>query len=144
LKTNKNRSGFSYIEILLALTIFSVLLMAALPLINQAGRNLAYAQEGYDAHLAAQSIMMAVRADIGNAQAVASNRAAELGAESYSVWIFSEGETISFETACAPSVDATLTGGSFFSESTYMVVAVWDSQKNLAGRAVSGILSSGD
>jgi len=145
---NKKSGGVSYIEMLIALSLFSVLLMAALPLLNQAGRNLAYAQDGYEAHLAAQGIMLAVRDALGeasslnisSAEATASAYAARIGTEGYSVWIFSENAAeISFGSPCVPAINLTLTGlsgMSFSGNTSVIVVVIWDEQLNITGRAV--------
>jgi prepilin-type N-terminal cleavage/methylation domain-containing protein len=79
--------GFSYIEIIIALALFGLLLMAALPLVNQSGRNIAYAQEGYATHLAAQSLMLAVRDTPNISAAEIDSLAASLRVENYSVRI---------------------------------------------------------
>jgi prepilin-type N-terminal cleavage/methylation domain-containing protein len=145
--------GFSYIEIITALALFSILIMAALPLLNQAGRNLAFAQDGYAAHLAAQSLMLAVRdalgenknaSDITDAQSAAAEYASRLGVESYSVFIFSENSGISFGSDCAPAIAAELTGlsGIAFSQNARAVVTiVWNEAGYVQGRAI-GILGS--
>jgi len=146
----KNRKGFSYMEMVIALSLFSILIIAALPLLHQAGRNLAFAQDGHNAHLAAQSIMLAVRDAKSEAgqnqtppQAVATAYAARLGVETYSVWIFSaNAATITFGSDCAPLAEASLTGLSTMSitgSTSVIVVTVWNDYDNPIGRAI-GVL----
>ncbi|MCL2357739.1 MAG: type II secretion system GspH family protein [Defluviitaleaceae bacterium] len=132
----KPRGGFSYLEVIIAMAIFSVLLMAVLPLVIQSRRNMAYAREGYDAHLAAQNIMLAVR-NAGGITAISGY------AESYSVWIFGAGGTAeSFvESLCAPALDVSLGGDLvFFGNMRTIVAVVWrempNGEKHKAGRAV--------
>ncbi|MCL2578101.1 MAG: type II secretion system GspH family protein [Defluviitaleaceae bacterium] len=143
----KRNRGFSYIEVMVALTLFSILLMAALPLLGQAGRNLGFAQSGYEAHLAAQSIVLAVRDALPNAAAAktaASQDAARIGAENYSVWVFNENPytaNIFFGSPNAPAANANLCEDklsrfSFSRDTSVIVVVVWDKQMNIAGRAV--------
>jgi len=56
-----DKRGFSYIEVLIALAIFSIALVAILPILAQSGRNQATANTHYAAHLQAQSLMYQVR-----------------------------------------------------------------------------------
>lgn len=143
----KNRKGFSYMEMVIALSLFSILVIAALPLLHQAGRNLAFAQDGHNAHLAAQSIMLAVRdakSEAGQTpQSVATAYATRLGVEIYSVWIFSaNAATITFGSDCAPSAEASLTGLSTMSitgSTSVIIVTVWNDYDNPIGRAI-GVL----
>jgi prepilin-type N-terminal cleavage/methylation domain-containing protein len=136
--------GFSYVEILVALSLFGILIMAALPLLNQAGRNLAFAEDGYEAFLGAQGIKLAVR-DTGllspaDAALAASDAAARFGIGTYRVWIFSENADIaeafgeSFGSACAPEITAELSG-----DLSVIVVVVWNEDMFVTGRAVGGI-----
>ena len=97
---------------------------------------MAYAREGYAAHLAAQNIMLAVR-DAGGFADVSGY------ADSYSVWIFGAGGTLEyfFESPCAPGISAGLGGDTaFFGETRTIVTAVWREMPNgemhIAGRAV--------
>ncbi len=53
--------GFSYIETLIALAIFSIALLSLLPLFSQAQRNGAYSREAYAVQLHAQGIMAVAR-----------------------------------------------------------------------------------
>ena len=124
---SKASPGVSYMEILIALAIFGVLLMAALPLLNQAGRNLAYAQDGYRAHLAAQSIMIAVRA--GRTQSLSAY------AEDFTVWSFSRSQPgeILFGT---PAPLPQLTRTNFSQSAVIIVVVVRNEHGYPAGRAI--------
>ncbi|MCL2049714.1 MAG: hypothetical protein FWG87_13425 [Defluviitaleaceae bacterium] len=59
------KKGLSYMEIVIALSLFAILFLGALPLLSHAGRNLTAAEDGYKAQLAAQGIMLAVRDSMG-------------------------------------------------------------------------------
>jgi competence protein ComGC len=155
--------GLSYMEMLIALSLFAILFLTLLPILNQAGRNLAAAEEGYNAHLAAQSIMLAVRNEVRDTNTALfeaeAKKAAEEIAESrkintYRVWIFYECECVflnnvnfcsscspalSFGSPCAPAENPELSGLSdlSLSENTVaIIVAVWNEQGGMAGRAV--------
>jgi prepilin-type N-terminal cleavage/methylation domain-containing protein len=144
----KTRKGFSYIEIIIALAIFAVLVLAALPLLNQAGRNLVYAEESYKAHLAAQGIMLAVRDALGasglsGAQAVAGEYALRHGVEGYSVWVFYENPYTAafyfgsfYETLGVNATLPQLSHEHFLAGAYIIVVVVWDEGLSIAGRAI--------
>ncbi|MCL1882237.1 MAG: type II secretion system GspH family protein [Defluviitaleaceae bacterium] len=141
----KGNRGFSYIEIIVALSLFAILVLAALPLIYQAGRNFAFAEGGYQAHLSAQGIMLAVRDSQGEtaARAAAFEYAERLGVESFGVWIFGRHSGVaefSFGSECAPDAsDVSLTGLSgmaFSADASIVVVAVLDEHFNIVGRAL--------
>ncbi|MCL1842504.1 MAG: prepilin-type N-terminal cleavage/methylation domain-containing protein [Defluviitaleaceae bacterium] len=140
------RDGFSFIELLIAVTLLSVLIMSALPLLGHGGRNLAYAKDGYTAHLAAQSIKLAVRDTLissgceDEAMLLAAEYAARLGIESYTVWVISAGSpAMTFGSPDAPPSNAVLTGLyrlSFSEDTIAVVVAVWNEHGFIAGRAI--------
>jgi len=133
-KMKKTGGGFSYLEVIIAMAVFSVLLMAVLPLVAQARRNMTYAREGYAAHLAAQNIMHSVR-DADGVVPVS------MYAETYSVWIFDENgtEEIFFASPCAPPSSAFLDADTTFLDGTRtIIVAVWHTSGNnhIVGRAI--------
>jgi type II secretory pathway component PulJ len=145
----KRGGGFSYMEMLIALGIFALLLMAALPLLNQAGRNLAFAQDGYASHLAAQSLMLSLRESLAKSapegtlnselvRSVAEAYASQVGAESYSVFIWRTGEPpISAHSPCAPEIYATLHGlYSLCPKARVISVLIFNEFGAVAGRAV--------
>jgi prepilin-type N-terminal cleavage/methylation domain-containing protein len=128
LGVKKVSAGFSFLEIIIATALFGILLVAALPLLNQSARNFAYAREGHDAHLAAQGVMLAVR-DAGDISA-ATTAASRFGAETYGVWIFSENNTEIF-LQNAPSTPINFSGGNG------IVVMIFDDDDFfITGRAI--------
>ena len=143
----KKRGGFSYIEVIIAASLLAILVMAVLPLLVQASRNMALAQNAYSSHLAAQSIMLAVRDTLENtsheldsAQQAAQITAARLGNVSYSVWIIrTVPPQITFATICAPTayVDIPeLSDMLITPNSAAVIVVVWNEYGNPAGRAI--------
>lgn len=65
---NKKRRGFSYVEMIVALGVFAMVVAVALPTIHQAGRNMYFAENYYRDNLQAQSIMLTVRHALNNGQ----------------------------------------------------------------------------
>ena len=137
------RGGFSYIEILIALALFSIIFASSLMVINQSARNMAFARDGYAAHLAAQSLMLVTRETFENTGSAAiataiANYAQQRGVKSYSIWIF--GETpVEFHSSCAPEADASLTGlagMNISGQASIIVTVVWNEYGNAAGRAI--------
>jgi len=132
--TKKRKIGFSYMEMLMALALFVILLAVALPLLAQGGRNLAYSAASYQAHLNAQNIMIAVRGGEHNF--------AFDGIGEYSVWIHSRDDTVTFHSKNAPVANLLVSGFSSMSvygDSRVIYVIVWDDSGNPAGRAI-GVL----
>lgn len=139
-------------EMLVSFLLFAFLLMAAMLLLNQARLNLAYAQNGYNAHLAAQNLMLVVRNALGETQelpCVAEAKtavyeyAARFGVKRYGVWIFTlyDDEIFenSFGASCFPAVNAKLAGLSYMSVSgnaSVIFVVIWNEQMYIAGRAI--------
>ncbi|MCL2216762.1 MAG: hypothetical protein FWB91_07045 [Defluviitaleaceae bacterium] len=147
--TRKKLGGFSYIEILVALALFSIIFASAIAMLGQSRRNLVYAQEGYAAHLAAHRLMLATRDALGRAPASATPARASLAAaisdyaeqmdvEIYSVWIFGA-STMEFHSDYAPEVTLALGRLSELNISgnaSVIVTVVWNEHGNISGRAV--------
>ena len=139
-------------EILITFAIFSILLGVAILMLSQAGRNMTFAQEGHNAHLAAQSLMMVVRQafedaseNAANASAVSSALAAVINdyaydrsIEDYSVWIVGA-TSMEFHSTDAPEADISFVGVpglNISGSATVIVIAVWNEHGHIAGRAV--------
>jgi len=149
----KNKKGLSYMEMVIALSLFAILFLAVLPLITQASRNLSAAREGHEAHYAAQNLMHAVRAEMNvfaENERSFSEKLSELcekiaqthEIETFRVWIFFESAQktdLSFGSDCAPDFrpeipeiwDFSLSG-----DAAIIVAAVWNEHGGLVGRAV--------
>jgi len=135
MKTHKKSGGFSYVEVLVAVALFVILLASVLPLMTMAGRNMTDALELYEAHLAANSLMLTTRDNIGNTDLPQKieNQAELLNIEDFTVWILGE-ESLSFGTASDFSPTVT---SSFSQTSGHIIVAVVrDEAGNIIGRAV--------
>jgi len=138
----KKRGGFSYIEILIALSLFAIAITAVFPSLLQAARNMEVAEGYYRAHLLAQGMMLAARdalADGSSAQTAAADFAAANDMELYSIWILGQ-HADHFSVGDVPQTSVSLSGGvvSSVGHSTIIVI-VWNESGNMAGRAV-GVL----
>ena len=143
-RATKQHSGFSYMEMIIALSLFSILLMAAIPLLNQASRNMAFAQDNYNAHLAAQSLMLNIRETLRNnpdspAQ-IATSYATQLGVETYSIFIWNTNASpIAINSPCAPEINASLHGLDSFAlapNTSVISVLIFNEFEAIAGRAI--------
>jgi len=143
---NKKRGGFSYVEILIAMALFAIMLMAVLPLLLQAGRNMGFAESNYRNHLLAQGMMLAVRDallhdalldDASSLGAVASTYADNHEIELYSVWIFDE-RRIQVGFYGASKADVFLGDEVMpLTDNSYVIVAaIWNEYGNITGRAI--------
>ena len=148
-------AGASYIELTVALGLFAILLLAVLPLLTASGRNLAAAQQGYEAHLAAQGIMLAVRdsarvtspaaLQLATSETAAASAAYRANTDMYRVWVLATGGAgldellFTFGSDYAPDVDASLSGLAtldFTGSGRVVLVAVFNEHLHIAGRAV--------
>ena len=135
-KTKKTK-GFSYIEVILALALFAIAMLAIIPTLTQAGRNLAFAEEAYNGHLQAQRIMLAARAALMNGTCPeAAVRYIAAGWE-FSVWVEGRnkqdfhstnnpGATLSFNSINLAAPDRAST----------IIAVVWGENGQAAGRAI--------
>jgi len=142
--STKKCAGFSYMEVIIAFALFGIVLIAVLPSISQAIRNMAYAQSHYTSHLAAQSIVLAVREtlavnqDLQTLQTVVENYAYMLGITYYTIQIFCpiSMSTISFYSAGVPNIDISLAGSVGVIDMPTIIVVIWNVYGHIAGRAV--------
>ena len=135
---NKLRGGFSYMEILIALSLFSIMLVAVLPSLLHAGRNMEFAQTYYQGHLNAQRIMLVARDAVWNGndpEDVVREYVNDSNIGLYSVWIFGEGKTY-FSAYGAPSVEISFTSELVPAEGYTIIVATWNEYGNMTGRAI--------
>jgi len=128
-----NQRGFSYIEILIALAVFAIALVAILPVLSQASRNLSYAQNTYIAHLRAQSLMLTIR------DTLAANADPEPVTRDFPFTVWLIGGTAgdrSFSTPGAPPAHVDVSGFAYFGNRTLILVTVWNEHGNKAGQAM--------
>ena len=136
-KYYKGSKGFSYVEILMALGLFALMLGVALPLMYQAGRNMSYAETSYINHLLAQEKLNIVRAAILDQQdinAVARNFADLNYIYDFGVWVFGE---ISHEYATDSNLQVEYVGHGLGGSTIIIVIS--DEVGNLSGRAIGRV-----
>ena len=136
----KKTRGFSYIEVLIAMALFAIALLAIIPAMQQAGRNMIYAQEAYASQLQAQGLMLVVRDAIDdgeNPRTQALQYAA--GSFEFSFWVnnrwfHSKGNSAIDDpgiSAVLDSMNATISN-----QASIIVVVVWDDENQISGRAL--------
>ena len=140
----KKTRGFSYIEVIIALAIFAIAMLAIIPVLTQAGRNMLFAQETYAGHLQAQRLMLVVRDALADnvSQSDVRTRAISFAADDFefSVWIFGQNAQ-AFHTIDEPDINAAISGlnATMSNYTSTIIVAVWGDDKQVMGRAI-GIL----
>jgi type II secretory pathway pseudopilin PulG len=138
--------GFSYIEVIIAVTLFVIALATILPALSQAGRNLAFAQSGYDAHLRAQSLMLIVRSALETGEALTAVTRAGEAAHAYhaahdnfryTVWLVggAYGGHM-YDSGNAPIATAQVNGLVSHPNRTAIVVVIWNEHDHAAARVV--------
>ena len=138
----KKTKGFSYVEVIIAMALFAIALLAIIPALSQAGRNMQFAQEAYAGHLQAQRIMLDVRnalmEDDADLKAAVARYAAS-GFE-FSIWVFGRGAQ-EIHSIGAPDADATVAGINIAmpNYASTIVVIVWNEDDRVAGRAIGMI-----
>ena len=130
----KKTRGFSYIEVLIAMALFAIALLAIIPMLAHAGRNMAYAQESHASHLQAQRLMLVVRDALTNGAnpvSRASNYAD--GDFEFSFWVFGPNaqEFHSSSDVAAATVTSTMT-----IQASTVIVVIWGEDGQVAGRAI--------
>lgn len=140
---SKYRAGFSYLEILIALALFAIVLVAVLPTLLQAGRNMGYAESYYRGHLIAQELMLAVRdalVDGGDVEYAAFDHAQLRDISYYRIWLSSE-NVAEIYVPDAPKTIINLHNElvPLSGYNTVIIVAVWNDDKNLIGRAFGAV-----
>jgi len=136
---NKSRAGFSYVEILIALALFAIALVAILPTLLQAGRNLGYAESYYRGHLTAQELMFTVRdalIDGTDIEYTVFDHAQLREISYYRVWLIGQNDAeIYIPGAPKVAIDLQNELVPLAGHSTVIIVAVWNGDRNLIGRA---------
>jgi len=134
----KKSKGFSYIEVILALALFAIAMLAIIPTLSQAGRNIVFAEDVYASHLQAQRIMLTVRDALiigADPEQAVSQHIAD-GFE-FSVWVFGQ-IAQEFHTLDVPAADASVVGINMdmANRASTIVVVVWGDDEQVAGRAI--------
>ena len=134
----KKTRGFTYIEVIIALALFSIAMLAIVPTLSQAGHNITFAMEAYDGHLQAQRIMLTVRGalmDGADPEVRAIQHAP--GNYEFSVWVFGR-HAQEFHTVSEPDADVAVSGinMAMASRASTIVAVVWGEDGQVVGRAI--------
>ena len=144
---NKRRGGFSYVEILVALGLFAIMLVAVLPMLLQAGRNMRFAETHYKDHLLAHAIMLDVRDDLLDgmppqlAALNASTHTANRDAALYFIRIYDASKNGFDNPGNVPGVQLSLDGETLpvAADGYIIIVSIWsilDERYIITGRAI--------
>jgi len=142
----KCQGGFSFAEVILSVMIFMILAGAALPLISGAARNLAFAQESYEAHLAVGRLLQSTRGSIisgGDIRTAAGSL--NLDVYAYSIWVVDGNRQTAFHSENAPvepELTNIVTGHSQLDTTGglhIIIVVVWGEGGSLLGRTVGTV-----
>lgn len=134
----KKKRGFSFVEIIIAMAIFAIAMLAVIPVLSQAARNMVFAQETAAGYHDAQRLMLVIRDAINddiNTEALAINYVA--GRFEYSVWIKGQNEN-TFSSSNASSADIVVTGinPNISTRISTIIVVVWGDDDIIIGRAI--------
>ena len=134
---NKKTRGFSYIEVIIALALFAIAMLAIIPALTQAGRNMQFAEGAYAGHLQAQRLMLVVRSSLANNRTPDEIRAAAIsyaaGDFEFSVWI-SGGGAQDFHTI--DNLDVSVSISAVANNASVIKTIVWGDDGQIAGRAI--------
>ena len=140
---NKKSSGFSYIEVLVAMALFVIILAPILPALTQALSNHVYAVSRREAQGLASDLVLSVRLAPENAAHLVSQMAARNDAFIFRVSLapFGEGSryyTVGDESLIPPVGPSYFhtSYGDLFEEGMFVIAEVFDSNGNLAGMSV--------
>jgi len=134
----KNTQGLSYIEVIIGMALFAIALLAIIPTLSQAGRNMTFAQESYIGHLQAQRVMLVIRDALANdvdpIERAVYNFANDFD---FSFWIVGQNPR-EFHSIDVPYVDIEISGISttMASHASIIVAIVWSEDKQVIGRAI--------
>jgi len=134
----KKSRGVSYIELLIAMALFAIALLAIIPTLSQAGRNMQYAQEAYAGHLEAGRIMLVVRDALADGiDPTISAKASTANELEFSFWIFGQ-NSMEFHTVNAPEASSAVSGTNavMAAYASVIVAVVWGAEGQISGRAI--------
>ena len=139
----KAKGGFSYIEVTVSFAIFLVLVAASLPLINSAARNLAFARNGYYAHLAAGRLMQSVRLSLTAGNDIkASVASVSPDVYAYSIWVGDQDNHTTVRSENAPDADISFAGDLCIGAMDglhIIIVVIWGDCGGVLGRTVGAV-----
>ena len=136
-KSQKKSRGFSYIEVIIALALFAIAMLAIIPALSQAGRNMIFAQETYASHLQAQRIMLATRDALADGNNPVESAILNSDGLEFSIWV-SGWHNLEFHSTVIPDASAVVTGlnPTMNSQASTIVAVVWGDEGQIAGRAI--------
>ncbi|MCL2571434.1 MAG: type II secretion system GspH family protein [Defluviitaleaceae bacterium] len=138
MKNHKRTAGVSYIELLVAMALFAIALLAILPTLSQAARNMTFAQETYAGHLQAGRVMLTVRNALMNNEDPKARVAAYVAGDfEYSVWIFGQNAQ-DFHSYIAIDAHTAISGinATMQEHASTIVVVVWGEDGQIIGRSI--------
>ena len=133
----KNTKGFSYVEVMIALALFAIAMLAIIPALSQAGRNLAFAESAYSSHLQAQRIMLAARTALYDGINPEADIRRVAGSSEFSVWVFGR-HAWEIHSAGSPDADVSFAGINLAAPNmtSTVIAVVWGDDGQIAGRAI--------
>ena len=139
----KKTRGFSYLEVLIAGALFAIALLAVIPVMSNAARNMIYAQEAYAGHLQAQRLMLVIREELLTENPTPQSRAVSYarGEFNFSVRILGRYANAFHSTPPPHDIEINITGlnPTIRNHASTIVVAVWCDEGQIKGRAVGMI-----
>jgi len=136
---NKKTRGFSYVEVIIALALFAIAMLAVIPVLSQAGRNLFFAMDAYDGHLQAQRTMLAVRGALVDGADITERIAQQApGNFEYSVWVFGQHAREPIHSVSRPGANAAVEDIdiALHGHVSTIVVVIWCEDGLVIGRAI--------
>ena len=147
----RTKKGFTYIEVLIALAIFIIVLLPLFPVFAKAGRDTSTAQAGYLAWLAAQEIMLQVKdaAENGFTSEITTKLHTDINTflenyqepvNAYGYWVFFEkGPLYKYLSSDAPEITVSAAVSDMLevaiNEGFTIVSVVWMESEGIIGRA---------
>ena len=135
---HKRAAGISYVELVVAMALFAIALLAIIPTLSQAAQNMVYAQDAYVGHLQAQRVMLVVRDALYGGESPISSATQYVGeAFDFSFWVFGTG-AVEFHSAQGWDADVAISGLSttMAAHSQTIKAIVWGEYGQVLGRAI--------
>ena len=140
----KKTRGASYIEVIVAMALFAIAMIAIIPTMTGAARNMTFAQDAYAGHLQAQRLMLTVRDALYQNQNPSARATANASGEfAFSFWVHGAAQ-YEFHSPGAPQEPRAISqisgvNTTMGSHATVIITAVWCQDGQLLGRAI-GVL----
>jgi len=139
IKCRKHKSaGISYVELIIAMALFAIALLAIIPTLSQAARNMTYAQEAYIGNLQAQRLMLVVRDALADGENLTESAISYADDNfEFSFWVFGNNAT-EFHSKYSINADAAISGitATMSSHAQVIMTIVWGEDGQVLGRAI--------